>query len=208
MIQRATLYFIIAFVSCLLLEVNALRVNLEKESQQRTTLPLLLLLSNPLALPLVTTGGLRPGVPLRRPQGGSTQDLGQVSSDVKQMDEVAGTDANDQIREQFIQGVLQGLQSMSGPGPTIQPAVLADFLQQAMASETTSTQPVQKLAHRPISDESSNDNDPDYDYIDFKNGSRIQYELDNDQQLNNTTIQQPAAVAPLNYGYYSSQLFG
>ncbi|EDW02447.1 GH19885 [Drosophila grimshawi] len=99
------------------------------------------------------------------------------------MDEVAGTDANDQIREQFIQGVLQGLQSMSGPGPTIQPAVLADFLQQAMASETTSTQPVQKLAHRPISDESSNDNDPDYDYIDFKNGSRIQYELDNDQQL-------------------------
>lgn len=201
--------------------------------QPRTTLPLLLLLGYPLALPQLDVAGsvgvggdgILPGIPIRRPQDEPTitRMPPQVAADAppQNAQNDASPDANAQIREQFIQGVLQGLQSMSangGPGPTIQPAVLADLLQQVMAAQTTKPPPptppaaVEKEAQLPSHDDSSNDNDPDYDYIDFKNGSRIKYELDNNQHFadsrySNKTLQQPTAAVVLPVYSYSWSLF-
>ncbi|XP_017835418.1 uncharacterized protein LOC108594790 [Drosophila busckii] len=165
--------------------------------QQRTKLPLLLLLAYPGALQQVGLGAaVLPGIPIRRPHDELTTRTtrpSQVAADeptASGQNAAAADDANSLIREQFIQGVLQGLQSMSSNGAAaIQPAVLADFLQQANAFTTTRapriTSPTNKKAALLA------DPDPDYDYIDFKSGARIQYDLLGDQPQSPNVTQYP-----------------
>lgn len=160
----------IALICLLAAEVQSqpVLVYTREMSDARTTLPWLLLLSYrpQVAVP----------VPIRRPLDEPTI----TRQPPVQSDEPV--DANAQIREQFLQGLLQGLQSTEG-GVTVPPAVLADVLQKV---QTTTTRAPKTMLEEEAKEPNSNDNDPDYDYIDFKNGSRIKYELDSDQQLNDS----------------------
>lgn len=170
-----------------LLAVTSLRpgagaLNSDQE-QMRTALPWLLLLAYPGALPQV--GAPLPGIPVRRPLDETSPPASVSSSNIKLplSDEATNSQpTSDLVREQFLQGILQGLQQPGGAGsPTISPAVLADFI--AQATTTTRKPAVEK-------DANGSGNDEDYDYIDFKNGSRIKYELDGDEQPVNKILQQ------------------
>ncbi|XP_068144128.1 uncharacterized protein [Drosophila tropicalis] len=149
------------------LSVGALALVMEKE--RTAPLPWLYWLAYPAAVQQV--GAPLPGIPIRRPQ---REELTTSTTTSRPLQDAMETIDNSFIREQFLQGIIQGLQQSASP--TIQPEVLADFLSQATATTTTSTTEksiIEKDAH-----ENENDNDDDYDYIDFKNGSRIKYELD------------------------------
>ncbi|KAH8411000.1 hypothetical protein KR222_006072, partial [Zaprionus bogoriensis] len=178
---------------------------LEQQQQERTAgLPLLLLLGYPSLLQQQVGGSaILPGIPIRRPHDELSplaDELAKppkVQSDEPQMDAMDATDANALIREQFIQGVLQGLQTMASAqgGPTVQPAVLADFLAQVQNAARTTVAPP-GITPPPVEKDAqlvnNNEHDADYDYIDFKNGSRIKYELDSGQLTNN--VQYPNKI--------------
>ncbi|KAH8280450.1 hypothetical protein KR018_007492 [Drosophila ironensis] len=166
------------------------------DEKSRTALPWLLLLAYPGAVPQI--GAPLPGIPVRRPQDEvpvrRPQNEAVVSGGnmkLPQSDESSSTlQINNAVREQFLQGVLQGLQpaGVGGTGPTISPAALADFLAQA----TTSTTPKSVV-------EKDAGNDEDYDYIDFKNGSRIKYDLDEPvNKILQPTTKRPSAFRPAN----------
>lgn len=179
---------------------------MEQEQQERTAgLPLLLLLGYPGAVQQLAGGALLPGIPIRRPQDEVIGQADEPAHSAQVQSDEPAMDANAAIREQFIQGILQGLQSMTAQGgPTVQPAVLADFLAQVNAARTT----VAPAITPPPSVEkdaqlaNNNEHDADYDYIDFQNGSRIKYDLDNNDQTNdsqypNKMLQSaPAEAAP------------
>ncbi|KAM8711309.1 hypothetical protein ACLKA7_000449 [Drosophila subpalustris] len=183
--------------------VHSLPLN-AAEAQGRTALPLLFLLTLPQLGPQV---GLLPGIPIRRPQ----DELTTTTTTTQLSDELPQSGQNDLIREQFIQGVLQGLQSMGGNGAaTIRPAVLADFLEQLSAGVSTTVAP--KVTPPTVEKEAQaiedNDNEADYDYIDFKNGSRIKYDLDGDRQSTPDYVPQfpnKILVDPQFGGYFRSQ---
>lgn len=175
------------------------------DSKQRTALPLLFLLSYPQLNP---GGVILPGIPIRRPQDEllvTQKPMSQLSDELPQ--NLQNDDANSMIREQFIQGILQGLQSMSSNGgATLNPAVLADFLEQVNAVATTVAP---KITPPPTVEKDAqviDDNEADYDYIDFKNGSRIKYDLDNDQQSSDD-VEYPNKILfePQFVGYLRSQ---
>lgn len=185
--KRQTALDLIALICLLAAEIQSqpVLVYIRERSDARTTLPLLLLLSY---RPQV---GVPIPIPIRRPLDEPTI----TRQPPVQSDEPV--DANAQIREQFLQGILQGLQSTEG-GVTVPPAVLADVLQQVQTTKTTTTTTTTRapktMLEEVAKEPNSNDNDPDYDYIDFKNGSRIKYELDNDQQLNNSQFANKRSV--------------
>ncbi|KAL7735332.1 hypothetical protein ACLKA6_015720 [Drosophila palustris] len=178
------------------------------EAKERTALPLLFLLTLPQLGPQV---GFLPGIPIRRPQDELTTTTTTMNKPTQLSDELPQSGQNDLIREQFIQGVLQGLQSMGGNGAaTIQPAVLADFLEQLSAGVSTTVAP--KITPPTVEKEAQaiddNDNEADYDYIDFKNGSRIKYDLDSDRQSTSDNVPQfpnKILVDPQFGGYFRSQ---
>ncbi|XP_016946773.1 uncharacterized protein LOC108022399 [Drosophila biarmipes] len=172
---------------------GATGVDFEQE-KIRTALPWLYLLAYP---------GVISQVPILRPQD---EILASTSSDIMkqpQSDEMGNPEqSSNLVREQFIQGILQGLQQPGAQAgtPTISPAVLADFI--AQVTTTTQKPAVEKDVNGP-------DNDEDYDYIDFKNGSRIKYELDDvDQPVNkilHQTTRRPAVTrteSPSSVLYY------
>lgn len=208
----------IGLVLCLIAVTNIQSGALSQDSGPeniRTALPLLYLLTYPGAVPQI--GAPLPGIPIRRPQdeipvrkpqGDTSASNGNMKLPLS--DEAASSQqTNNIVREQFLQGILQGLQQ-PGPGsisPTISPAVLADFLAQATTSSTRKPS-VEK-------DANGSDNDEDYDYIDFKNGSRIKYDID--EPVNKvlqptskpTSSARPASPStvlyyrrPTNYVYY------
>ncbi|XP_026840844.1 uncharacterized protein LOC6593191 [Drosophila persimilis] len=171
--------------------------------QSRTAGPWLYLLAYPTALQQVGGVGALPGIPIRRPQ-----DETPLSSSTRAplLSEEEPSSQNILIREQFLQGILQGLQQSAGgaSGNSISPALLADFLSQASITSTSTTRSpsVEKYANEADSDEN-------YDYIDFKNGSRIKFDLEVEQKPANKIIQQtttrPVAVdraQPQQYLYY------
>lgn len=163
-----------------------------RPTQERTAgLPLLLLLAYPSAVQQVGGGGaLVPGIPIRRPQDELSTQADEPAKPTKVQSDEPAEDANAVIREQFIQGILQGLQSMAVQGgPTVQPAVLADLIAQVNAAARTTVAP--RITPPPPTVEKdaqlvNNEHDADYDYIDFKNGSRIKYDLDNNDPINDS----------------------
>ncbi|XP_052842457.1 uncharacterized protein LOC128256242 [Drosophila gunungcola] len=176
----------IGFLLCLVvwtsIRVSAGPVSSEQE-QIRTALPWLLLLGYPGALAQV---------PVRRPQGETITGTNSAIIRQPQSDEMVNSQqSSNLVREQFLQGILQGLQQSGDEAgaPTISPALLADFFAQA----TTTTR-------MPAVEKDLNGNDEDYDYIDFKNGSRIKYDLDEFEQSVNKILQQttsrPATARP------------
>lgn len=173
---------------------------MDQKLQERTAaLPLLLLLAYPSAVQQVGGTALLPGIPIRRPQDELSSQADEPALPIKIQSDEPSMDENAVIREQFIQGVLQGLQSMAAQGgPTVQPAVLADFLAQVNAARTTIAP---RITPPPTVEKDAqlvnNDHDADYDYIDFNNGSRIKYDLDSNDQTSDSQypnkILQPVA---------------
>ncbi|XP_017024964.1 uncharacterized protein [Drosophila kikkawai] len=179
---------VIGFLLCLL-AVTSLRSGAaaldSKQEQMRTAIPWLLLLSYPGGLPQV--GAPLPGIPVRRP----LDETSQSSSNMKLplSDETTNSQpASDLVREQFLQGILQGLQQPGGGASSPSAAMLADFI--AQATTTTRKPAVEKDLKAP-------GNDEDYDYIDFKNGSRIKYDLDGAEQPVNKVLQQTTTRPPV-----------
>lgn len=190
----------LALVGLMPLGIHSRPTEMDQKLQERTAaLPLLLLLAYPSAVQQVGGSALLPGIPIRRPQDELSSQADEPAKPMKVQSDEPSMDANALIREQFIQGVLQGLQSMAAQGgPTVQPAVLADFIAQVNAARTTVAP---RITPPPTVEKDaqlvSNDHDADYDYIDFNNGSRIKYDLDNNGQANEpqypNKILQPAA---------------
>uniref|UniRef100_A0A6P4EKJ7 Uncharacterized protein LOC108043071 n=1 Tax=Drosophila rhopaloa TaxID=1041015 RepID=A0A6P4EKJ7_DRORH len=167
----------IVFLLCLV-AVTSIRAGAghptPEPEQIRTALPWLYLLAYSAA---------QPQVPIRRPQDETFTGTNSAIMKQPQSDELANSQqTSDLVREQFLQGILQGLQQSGAEAsaPTISPALLADFI--AQATTTTQKPAVEK-------DLTGTDNDEDYDYIDFKNGSRIKYELDESEQPVNKILQ-------------------
>jgi len=193
--------------------VHSMPRNVAKsENKERTALPLLFLLSYPQAN---LGGGILPGVPIRRPHDElpitqKPTEISSMSSNAQLSDELPQSaqsdEANNLIREQFLQGILQGLQMMTNSGaPAINSAVLSDFLVQLNAVTTTEAP---KITPPTVEKEAQmiQGNDADYDYIDFKNGSRIKYDLDNDQQsADDVDYPNKILVDPQFVGYFRSQ---
>ncbi|KMY95333.1 uncharacterized protein LOC27208064 [Drosophila simulans] len=165
---------------------NASDVNSGQE-QIRTAIPWLYLLA---------LSASQPQIPILRPQDETPAITNSANMKEPQADEIVSSDqTNNEVREQFLQGILLGLQQ---PGsPTISPAVLSDFI--AQATTTTRKPAVEK-------DADGAENDEDVDYIDFKNGSRIKYDLDDVEQPVNKILQRttkrPAANPPQSTGLY------
>ncbi|XP_039484026.1 LOW QUALITY PROTEIN: uncharacterized protein LOC120446882 [Drosophila santomea] len=179
--------FLLCSVAAWQHSANASDVNTEQE-QIRTALPWLYLLA-------LTAG--RPQIPILRPQDESLAITNSAIMKQPQSDEILNSEqTNNEVREQFLQGILLGLQQ---PGSaTISPAVLSDFI--AQATTTTTRKPeVEK-------DADGGDTDEDVDYIDFKNGSRIKYDLDDAEQTVNKILQRttsrPAANPPQSTALY------
>ncbi|KAH8358096.1 hypothetical protein KR084_002682 [Drosophila pseudotakahashii] len=165
---------LIGFLLCLVAVTSASGPSAEQE-RIRTALPWLYLLAFP---------GVGPLPPIVRPQDEVFASTNSAIMKQPLSDEgVSSQQSSNLVREQFLQGILQGLQQpgASGAAPTISPALLADFI--AQATTTTQKPHVEKDINAP-------DNDEDYDYIDFKNGSRIKYDLDNVEQPVNKILQQ------------------
>ncbi|XP_016992932.2 uncharacterized protein [Drosophila takahashii] len=165
---------LIGFLLCLVAVSSAGAPSADQE-KIRTALPWLYLLAYP---------GVGPLAPIVRPQDEIFTTANSAIMKQPQSDEgVSSQQSSNLVREQFLQGILQGLQQPGVPGaaPTISPALLADFI--AQATTTTQKPPVEKDINAP-------DNDEDYDYIDFKNGSRIKYDLDDVEQPVNKILQQ------------------
>ncbi|KRJ99819.1 uncharacterized protein LOC26535132 [Drosophila yakuba] len=168
--------FLLCSVAAASIPANASDVNTEQE-QIRTALPWLYLLA-------LTAG--RPQIPILRPQDETLPITNTAIMKQPQSDEILNSEqTNNEVREQFLQGILLGLQQ---PGSaTVSPAVLSDFLAQA----TTTT---------------TRNEDEDVDYIDFKNGSRIKYDLDDAEQPANKILQRttsrPAPSPPQNTALY------
>ncbi|XP_017051534.1 uncharacterized protein LOC108095107 [Drosophila ficusphila] len=152
--------FLLCFVAVISFRASAVP---PEQDQIRTALPWLYLLAYQGALSQV---------PIARPQD-------EASMKLTQSDEMANSNL---VREQFLQGILQGLQQpgTQSSAPTISPALLADII--AQATTTTKKPTVEKDINGP-------DNDEDVDYIDFKNGSRIKYDLDEVEQPVNKILQ-------------------
>lgn len=165
---------------------NASEVN-SGEEQIRTAIPWLYILA---------LSAAQPQIPILRPQDETPANTNSAIMKKPQSDEIVNSDqSNNEVREQFLQGILLGLQQ---PGsPTISPAVLSDFI--AQATTTTRKPAVQK-------DADGSENDEDVDYIDFKNGSRIKYDLDDVEQPVNKILQRttkrPAANPQQNPALY------
>ncbi|XP_020806838.1 uncharacterized protein LOC110182987 [Drosophila serrata] len=172
---------VIGFLLCLLAltSLGSGATDLEsKQEQMRTAIPWLLLLSYPGGLP--QAGAPLPGIPIRRP----LDELPPSSATMKLplLDETTNSQpASDLVREQFLQGILQGLRQPGSGATSPSAAMLADFI--AQATTTTRKPAVEKDLNAP-------GNDEDYDYIDFKNGSRIKYDLDGAEQPVNKVLQQ------------------
>jgi len=172
------------FFLCLVALTKAAVVDFEQE-KIRTALPWLYLLAYP---------GVISPIPIPRPQDETFTSINSATMMQPQSDEMANSEqSSNLVREQFIQGILQGLQQSGAQAgtPTISPAMLADFI--AQVTTTTQKPSVEKDVNAP-------DNDEDYDYIDFKNGSRIKYDLDDVEQPVNKILQQttrrPAVARP------------
>ncbi|XP_022232780.2 uncharacterized protein LOC111081135 [Drosophila obscura] len=186
--------YLLGLLACSCLRTGQAWASRLEAEQSRTAGPLLYLLAYPAALQQLG-GGALPGIPIRRPQDETP--LSSPNTQASPLaDEVPSTQ-NNLIREQFLQGILQGLQQSAGGagGPTVSPALLADFLSQASITSTSTTRlpAIEKDANEAESDEN-------IDYIDFKNGSRIKYELDGEQKPVNKILQQttrrPAMARP------------
>lgn len=190
----------LALVGLMPLCIHSRPTEMDQKLQERTAaLPLLLLLAYPSAVQQVGGSALLPGIPIRRPQDELSSQADEPAPPMKVQSDEPSMDKNAVIREQFIQGVLQGLQSMAAQGgPTVQPAVLADFLAQVNAARTTIAP---SITPPPTVEKDAqlvnNDHDADYDYIDFNNGSRIKYDLDSNDQTSDSQypnkILQPVA---------------
>ncbi|SPP73801.1 uncharacterized protein LOC117592494 [Drosophila guanche] len=181
---------------------------LEASEHSRTVGPWLYLLAYPAALQQVG-GGALPGIPIRRPQDETP--LSSANIQAPTLSDEVPSGQNNVIREQFLQGILQGLQQSGGgaSGATVSPALLADFLSQVPSLTNTST------TRQPAAEKDANKagSDENYDYIDFQNGSRIKYDLDVEQKPVNKILQQTTrrqAVArprpqaqPQTYLYYA-----
>ncbi|KAH8373110.1 hypothetical protein KR009_011899 [Drosophila setifemur] len=158
-----------------------------EENHSRTVLPLTYLLAFPGAVPAI--GAPLPGIPIRRPQ--DEYPIRRPAAEISasnadrvrpQSDEASSSQqTNNLVREQFLNGILQGLQN---PG-----VVASDSITSPVVIANTTT--MRKAAAEPIGDAT----DDDYDYIDFKNGSRIKYDLDEDQQPVNKILQ-PTTKGP------------
>ncbi|EDV55359.2 uncharacterized protein LOC6547642 [Drosophila erecta] len=161
--------FLLCSMAAASILANASDVNPEQE-QTRTVLPWLYLLG-------LSAG--QPQIPLLRPQDETPAIANSAIITQPQSDEIPNSEqSNNEVREQFLQGILLGLQQ---PGSaTLSPAVLSDFI--AQASTTTRKPAVEK-------DADGVDTDEDVDYIDFKNGSRIKYDLDDVEQPANKILQ-------------------
>ncbi|XP_017072777.1 uncharacterized protein LOC108109015 [Drosophila eugracilis] len=168
--------FLLCLVSVAAAQASAGVPNSE-EDRIRTVFPWLYVLAYP---------GAVPQVPIRRPQDETSSSINSAIINQPQSDETSNVQqSSNLVREQFLQGVLQGLQhpGSGASAPTISPTLLADFIAQAQATTTTRKPVVEKDINGP-------DNDEDYDYIDFKNGSRIKYDLDDIEQPVNKILQQ------------------
>ncbi|KAH8260962.1 hypothetical protein KR044_001114 [Drosophila immigrans] len=170
-------------LACLQLGVSGLPVKQKKASKQKFVVPLFLLGSSNVLVNVSnqTTADV-----------GTRQ--GEVAADDAanvQADEATGTSTlpttlteaqhlEAYIRQQFLQSFVQSLRPNNVP--TLPPAVVV------------------QLTRRPVierDDEYIDDNDAEYEYIDFKKGSRIIYDLDNNQQSFDY-VERPNPILQLN----------
>ncbi|KAH8371167.1 hypothetical protein KR093_006363, partial [Drosophila rubida] len=159
---------------CLQLGVNGLPVK-QQQPDKRLILPLVLFWPQTAVNVNVGDSNLADAVN-RRTQA----DAGITQKQTEQADEVPQNPLIQAalIREQFVRNFLQ---SVAANNPAaIPPVALTNLVMQHNAVRTT----IPPRIPRPVSVQESDiidDNDEEYDYIDFKSGSRIKYDLDKER---------------------------